>query len=117
MEEFALFDLGTQGTCDTRDTHKTQQTHGAHDRVSVYKRYAAQQKAQEMHSAAWRGYQESIGISERSRADILHMLQAGDDPAHILLTAIRCISAMTGDIPFKDTAEQHMTEKYHVYAK
>lgn len=55
------------------------------------------QSAAARYREAYKEYQDNIKKSEVLRAQITKGAKAGEDPANLLLQAVECIAAMTGD--------------------
>lgn len=55
------------------------------------------QSAATRYREAYKEYQDNIKKSEVLRAQITKGAKAGEDPANLLLQAVECIAAMTGD--------------------
>lgn len=61
---------------------------------------------------AYHTYQENIRRAGSLRSEILKSMKRGEDPLNILLTAVECISLMTGDSVMYDQCKKDATAIY-----
>lgn len=66
------------------------------------------ERLREMYST----YQENIKRAGSCRSDVLKGIKRGEDPLALLLTAIECISLMTGDTVIYTQAKEDITAIY-----
>lgn len=61
---------------------------------------------------AYSTYQQNIKRAGSLRAEVLKGMKRGEDPARLLLTAVECISLMTGDTAIYTQAQKDLLDVY-----
>lgn len=72
----------------------------------------AEKREREQLREMYSTYQENIKRAGSCRSDVLKGIKRGEDPLDLLLTAIECISLMTGDTVIYKQAEEDITAIY-----